>query len=106
MEFDTNKVMSGMLAAFSSSIETDSESLLEYASNAFDDEKQSIEKYAKARIAGEIDDQILNNFLANRKLTLENKILAAQVLSKAAIQKAVNSAINVLEEAIKSAIKI
>lgn len=71
---------------------------------ALAEEKAFLEKLATARLAGEIDDDILARQLEDEKQTLEATLLVCQVMTKVMAQAAANAAIDVFNNAIKVAL--
>ena len=54
------------------------------------------------RLAGEINDAVFDQELDREKSVLEGELLTARIMSKAGIQKAVNAAMDVLRNSIRS----
>jgi len=69
---------------------------------AIEEERDALAEIARVRLAGEIDDEELKSQLEDERLVLEAALEVCKLEEKVAIQKAVNAALKVLEEAIKS----
>lgn len=66
--------------------------------------KQRLEMLATMRINGELSQEKFKSRLEDEKKILEAEINAMAVLSKAITQRAVNSAIDILEKAVEKAV--
>ncbi len=101
MSFDINLLLNDMSAKIKEVMAEGGEELAGYFSNSFQNHKTELEKYAKQRIKGEISNRELKFLVKQRKLNIENDMLAASAYTKAVVQKAVNSALDVFYSAIE-----
>lgn len=106
MSLDMNIMLNQMLSEFKKIVKDNSDEVVKYAQQAFEEEKDVLQQYVHQRFNGEIDANDFKFLVGQRKTVIENKLLASTVLSKAVIQKAVNRALNVLTKAVFSAATI
>ena len=66
--------------------------------------KESLTELVEAHATGEIDQDEFDIELEREKSILEAEMISLEIASKAAIQKAVNSAINTLTSAVNAAL--
>lgn len=104
MSFDINKILNNMKNAAINAIRDELEDVPVYVKQIFENEKEALQALAEARLAGEISDKEFQNELKREKKVLEAEMLTIGIITKAAAQKAVNAAINVLVDAVRLAI--
>jgi hypothetical protein len=104
MDFDINTVLNNMKNAAIDAVQYDLQDIPVYLQQIFENEKESLQALAEARITGEISDSEFQNELSREKKVLEAEALTISIMTKAIAQKAINAAIDVLEEAIRLAI--
>lgn len=104
MKFNIETVLSDMLAAMKSTVSKDWKKLKPYAEQFLQNKKSRLVLIADLRITGELNQEDFESRLEDEKLILEAELNALAVISKAIVQNAVNSAMNILENAVKIAI--
>lgn len=101
MPFDINEVINNMKDAAIGAVKDDIENIPNYLLQIIENEKDSINYLAEARLAGVISDQEFFDELEREKKVLEVEMLTISILTKAIAQKAINAAMNALRDAIK-----
>lgn len=104
MTFDIKATLSSMLGAMNNVISSDWPKVRDCVKKALAEEQQALETLAKARLSGEIDDAMLAAQLDDEKETLKSVLLVCEVIGKKMVQDAANAAIDVFNNAIKTAI--
>ena len=66
--------------------------------------KQAISELLEAKVKGEITDEIFEQELAREKSVLEAQLIGLEIQAKAAIQKAVNAAMDTLKQTVSAAL--
>lgn len=105
MNFDIQSIMAEMSAAISDSVKDQVGDIRAYARTIVEEEKESLAELGKARIKGDIDDDVFNSEVAREKKVVATQLLTVQLMTEAAAEKAVNAAINVFVNAVKTALK-
>lgn len=106
MKFDINEVIAEMITAVKDTVGENWNEVLSVASHFFQMKKERLELLAELRIAGDISQKRFESRLKDEKLIAEAEFHAIAVISKAIAQKAANAAIEVLENAVKTAINL
>jgi hypothetical protein len=106
MKFDINEVIAEMVAAVKGVVGENWSEVLSVANQFLQNKKERFELLASLRIAGEISQKRFESRLNDEKLVAEAEFHAVAVISKAIAQKAANAAIEVLENAVKTAINL
>jgi hypothetical protein len=106
MKFDINEVIAEMVAAVKDTVGENWNEVLSVANHFFQMKKERLELLAELRIAGDITQKRFESRLKDEKLIAEAEFHAIAVISKAIAQKAANAAIEVLENAVKTAINL
>lgn len=101
---DIDAILKKMVAAANDAVEGDVGEITDYAKQIVEQQKQSLEELAKARISGEIDDDIFEQEVEREKQVVKAQLLAVQIMTEAATQKAVNAAIDTFKNAVKTII--
>ena len=104
MDFDIKTILGDMLSAISGVVSSEFPKVRECVKKALADEKEFLEELAKARLDGEIDDDILAQQLHDEKATLETALLVCRVLTKKMAEDSANAAIDVFNTAVKTAL--
>ena len=104
MDFDIRTVLGDMLTAISGVVSSEFPKVRECVKKALAEEKEFLDELAKARLDGEIDDDILEQQLRDEKATLTASLLVCQVLTKKMAQDSANAAIDVFNKAVKAAL--
>ena len=86
-------------------LQEDSEVVSENLLKVLDNNKESIAELVEARTNGDINQEDFDLELAREKSILEVEMLGLEIAGKAAIQKAVNDALEGLKTAVSSELK-
>lgn len=105
MAFDIDQTLDDMASAIAGVVAGEWPKIQTCVKNALKEEKDALEKIAKARLAGEIDDEEMRSQLQDEKEALKAALLVCNVKAKVMVQNAANAAIRVLTDAIKAALK-
>ena len=105
MNFDINEVLAEMIAAIKDTVADNWNEVKSTANQMLQRKKERLELLAELRISGDLSQEKFESRLADEKLIVEAELHAIAVLSKAIAQKAANAAIEILEKAVKIAIK-
>lgn len=106
MKFDINKVIGEMITAVKDTVGDNLDEVVAVTSQFFNSRKERLELLADLRITGDISQKRFESRLNDEKLIVEAEFQAITVISKAIAQKAANAAIEVLENAVKTAINL
>ncbi len=106
MAFDIDQTFDDMLDAIAGVVTGEWPKVKSCVEKALQDEKDALEAIAQARLAGEIDDAEMKSQLDDEKEALKAALLVCQIKTKIMAQKAANAAIEVLNNAIKVALKL
>jgi hypothetical protein len=106
MNFDINATIAQMVDAVKGVLKNDWNNIQDSATGFFNDHKQRLETLATQRVNGEIDDDFLKARLEDEKDILTAEIDAVKIVAKSMAQQAANAAMDVLQKAVASAIKI
>lgn len=101
MPFDINEVINNMKDAAIGAVKDDIENIPDYLLQVIENEKDSLNYLAEARLAGMITDEEFFDELEREKKVLEVEMLTISIMTKAIAQKAINAAMNALRDAIK-----
>jgi len=104
MSFDIDAVLGDMLTTVKDSVDADWDDVRGYAKQVFENEKEALAELAEQRLRGEITEEELKSELDDEKDTVEAELKTIKVMTKAMAQKAANSAMDVLFNAIKAAL--
>lgn len=106
MKFDINEVIAEMVAAVKDVVGENWNEVLTVANQFLQSRKERLELLAELRISGDITKKRFESRLKDEKLIAEAEFHAIAVISKAVAQNAANAAMEVLENAVKTAINI
>ncbi len=101
MPFDINEVINNMKDAAIGAVKDDIENVPDYLLQVIENEKDSINYLAEARLGKVISDEEFFDELEREKKVLEVEMLTISIMTKAIAQKAINAAMNALRDAIK-----
>lgn len=103
MAFDLERTLEEMADAARRALSRDAREAKAAAENVLDDQREALEAIARARLAGEIDDEQMEEQLRDEKLAFQAGLSLVRAAGKAAVQKAANAAFAVLAKAIRDA---
>jgi hypothetical protein len=106
MKFDINEVIAEMVAAVKDVVGENWNEVLTVANQFLQNRKERLELLAELRISGDITKKRFESRLKDETLIAEAEFHAIAVISKAIAQKAANAVMEVLENAVKTAINI
>lgn len=104
MSFDVQATLSDMLTAVKSEVAGQWPKVRDCAKRALEDEKAFLQQLAEARLAGEIDDDMLGQQLRDEKETLETVLRVCELLASGLAQAAAGAAIAVFNTALSAAV--
>jgi hypothetical protein len=104
MSFDIEKVLKDMVSAIDDSVKDIDGDIKEYADTIIKNEKESLKELGEARVHRQIPDEVFDREVSREKKVVETELLTIQLMTEAAVQRAVNAAINVFIAAVKAAI--
>ena len=104
MSFDIENVLKDMATAINESVKDDIGEIKDYANTILENEKESLKELGKARVLGQISDEVFDSEIKREKKVVETELLTIQIMTEAAAQKAVNAAIEVFVSAVRAAI--
>ncbi len=106
MKFDINEVIAEMGAAVKDAVGENWNEVLAVTNQFLQSKKERLELLAELRIAGDISRKRFESRLKDETLIAEAEFHSIAVISKAIAQKAANAAMEVLENAVKTAINL
>jgi hypothetical protein len=104
MSLDMDKTLDDMVAAAAGALSKDASKVEACVRRAYTESREALENIARKRLAGDFDDAGVESELEDEAETLKAALLACTVRTKAAAQKAINAAFEVLKKAIKAAL--
>ena len=104
MSFDIDLVVNNMGMAIIDAAKDDVVDIKNYSDVILKNNKDSLKELADAKVANEISDDIFNSEIEREKKVVEAELQTITLMTDAAAQKAVNSAINVFVNAVKAAV--
>lgn len=104
MPFDINTVLMDMRDAAIGAVKDDLEAIPGYLLQIFENEKNAFHNIAEARLDGSITEAEFENEIEREKKVLEVELLTVSIITKAAAQKAINAAMNILKDAVRLAL--
>ncbi|MBI4654420.1 MAG: hypothetical protein HY752_05445 [Nitrospirae bacterium] len=105
MGFDIDKTLNEMAKAIGAIFTGEWPKVKDCVENVLKDERKALADIAKARLSDNINDDELKSQLEDEQATLEAALLVCGLKAKAMVQKAINAALKVFEDAVKTAIK-
>ena len=102
MNINVDSLIFDMIGAAGNVAQSEGSKVLSYIQKVFEGEREPLKALCDARLSGEIDDDVFDQELDREKSVLEGELLTARIMTKAGTQKAVNAAMNVLQESIRS----
>jgi hypothetical protein len=106
MKLDINKIISDMLAGVKGTVADNWDEVKAVTEQFMKNRKDSLLLIAELRISGDLTEEKFKSRLEDEKLVLEAQLNALAVITKAIAQRAANTAIDILEQAVKAAIAI
>lgn len=104
MSLDIGNVFKQMADSAGQSLQKEGGDLGDGFINALNNNKASIEELVQARVSGDINEQEFKVELEREKSILEVELLSLEIIGKAAVQKALNSAMSTLTGAVSAAL--
>lgn len=105
MNFNINDVLADMLSAIKRSVGDNWDEVKSTAKQFLKNEKERLELIAELHISGELSQKKFEDRLLDNKVIVEAELNSLTVISKVMAQNAANAAIEVLDNAVKVAIK-
>lgn len=104
MNIDIGNLFKEMAATAGKSLQGEAENLSGEVLSVLDKNRESIAELVAARSNGDINEEEFNVELQREKAILEAEMLSLEIVSKSAVQKAMNAAMDTLTNAVKMAI--
>lgn len=106
MKFSINEILAQMADAIKGVVGENWGAMISVTNQFLQNRKGRLELLASLRISGDISQKRFESRLKDEKLVAEAEFHAIAVISKAIAQKAANAAMEVLENAVKTAINL
>jgi hypothetical protein len=94
------EIFSNMLSAFQSNLTEGKGETLTFCQNIFAQSKANLERLSLLLADGTLSKNEFDSEIEDEKINMETQLLALQIIAKSTIQKAINSAFDVLTSAI------
>jgi len=104
MSIDIGKTFIDMTKTAGQGLEKEGAAIGDNFSKVLINNKESLAELMQARVDGEINEEDFTIELEREKLIVEAEMINLEIASKAAIQKAVNGAMDVLTQAVSAAV--
>ncbi|WP_281560261.1 hypothetical protein [Thalassomonas sp. RHCl1] len=104
MSINISKVFKDMANIAGQSLQGEGVELGDEFSSVLERNKASIAELVEARTCGDINQEDFDVEIAREKEVLQAELIGLEIAGKAAVQKAVNSAMNVLSSAVSAAL--
>lgn len=102
-DLDMDGVLDDMAAAVGKVVSESSGEIAAHAREALEGQRRALEELARARVAEEIDDTVLERQIDREKRVLRAELLAVAMMTEAAAEQAWNAARETFLNAVKSA---
>jgi len=103
MNLDIGNLLKEMAATAGETLQGESKNFGEYVLAALDSNKEIIAELVAAYSKGDINEEEFNLEVQREKAILEAEMISLQLVSKSAVQKAMNAAMNTLTNAVNMA---
>ena len=104
MSFDIEQVITEMTNAVGATVKKGTSDIRNAVREILENEKQSLRELGEARARDDIDDAVFQRELEREKKVVEAELLAIEIMTKAMAQKAVNAAMDVFANAVRTAL--
>lgn len=104
MSLDIGNLFKEMATVAGESVATEAGNIGGEMLAVLENNKDTLAELVVARTAGEINEEDFNAELMREKVVLEAELIALEIISKSAIQKAMNVAMETLTSAVKMAL--
>ncbi len=105
MAFDINEVTADILKTVKGIIKEDWEDVRDTVSKIIENKQARLKLYAKRRLSGDYTQEDLEMRLADEKEITEAELHVISIIKKAEAQKIANAIIDIVNKAIKTALK-
>jgi NAD+--asparagine ADP-ribosyltransferase len=106
MKFDIDETLANMLKAIKAVVKDNWNMVKDNANTYLQDRRLRLELLASLRLTGEIEEEFFKKRLKDEKKILESELHSVAIMSKSIAQKAANAALDVMEKAISTALKL
>ena len=106
MEIDINEIIAQMAEAIKGSVEQDWIYVKDKAATFLEERKSRLELLASLRLTNQIEQKFFELRLQDEKDILESELHSLALITKVVAQNAANAAIEVLQNAVESALDI
>jgi hypothetical protein len=95
-----NDLINEMVEAFTNSVSGSAGEIAGYAREVFNDNAEALEEIARAYADSELTKEEFEEELEDQRITLETQLLALVVIQKAALQRAIDSALDIFRRSV------
>lgn len=106
MNLNIDETLNQMLGAIKGETKNNWEAIKDTAGGFMQAKKERLELLSSLRLQNEINEDFFQQRLAEEKDILESEMHAMRVINKVAAQKAANAAMDVLQKAVQTAIRV
>ena len=106
MKFDIDETLADMLKAIKVVVKDNWRNVKDNANIYLQDRRNRLELLASLRLAKEIKEEFFLKRLKDEQKILESELHSIAIMSKSIAQKAANAAVDVLEKAVSTALKL
>ena len=106
MKFDIDETLAEMLNAIKATVKDNWKSVKNNANVYLQGRRNRLELLVSLRLAKEIKEEFFIKRLKDEQKILESELHSIAIMSKAIAQKAANAALDVLEKAVNTALKL
>jgi hypothetical protein len=104
-QFNLNETLAEMATAIQGEVADNWNEVRTVANEFLNRKKERLSLLADLRLSGELSQKKFESRLADEKLVLEAELHAIVVIGKAIAQRAANAAMDVLQKAVKAAVR-
>ena len=104
MSIDIGNLFKEMATTAGATLQEEGKNVSAEVLSVLDKNKESIAELVEARSNGDINEEEFNIELQREKQILEAEMISLEIISKSAVQKAINAAMSTLTSAVKMAI--
>ena len=106
MKFDIDETLAEMLKAIKATVKDNWRSVKDNANVYLQGRRSRLELLVSLRLTKEIKEEFFLKRLKDEQKILESELHSIAIMSKAIAQKAANAALDVLEKAVNTALKL
>lgn len=104
MAFDINETLADMLQGAKGVVKDNWPQVKDTANKFLQNRKERLSLLAELRLNNDIDNATMQDYLKDEQKIFESELHAIAIIGKAIAQKAANTAIDIFEKAVKTAL--